>query len=138
MALGAQRASALRSVLARGLRLILAGILLGVLLSYVTGQLLARQISGVSVRDPLTLALATMVVAGLVACYLPARRTTRVDPLGRTPLRIITHAKDSYDPPNFLPLTFVSTCGLPTGPLWYSHRNTLRSVATTQERTLYG
>jgi len=83
MALGAQRASVLRGVLARGLRLILAGMLLGVLLSYVTGQLLASQISGVSVRDPQTLALvaATMAITGLGACYFPARRATHVDPL---------------------------------------------------------
>lgn len=83
MAMGAQRASVLRAVLARGLRFILFGILLGVLLSYATSQLLASQISGVSVRDPLTLALvaATMAIAGLGACYLPARRATTVDPM---------------------------------------------------------
>jgi putative ABC transport system permease protein len=83
MALGAQRANVLGGVLARGLRLIFNGTLLGVLLSYATSRLLASQISGVSVRDPLTLAVvaATIAIAGLWACYLPARRATRVDPL---------------------------------------------------------
>jgi putative ABC transport system permease protein len=70
-------------VLAKGARLLAAGILLGLFVSYGLTRFMASQIWGVSVTDPWTFsAVAALVVAlGLAACFLPARRATRVDPL---------------------------------------------------------
>jgi len=83
MALGAQPSNVLGMVLARGLRLIAAGIILGELTSLVLSRFMASQIWGVSARDPLTLAAIAAVIAtaGFAACVLPARRALRVDPL---------------------------------------------------------
>ena len=83
MALGAQRSSVLRMVLGRGLRLIAAGIILGELANLTLTRLIASQIWGVSARDPLTLSAIAAVIggAGLLACILPARKATQVDPL---------------------------------------------------------
>jgi len=83
MALGAQQDNILRMVLLKGLRLITAGIVLGLLASFGLTRFLASQIWGVSPTDPLTFAMvvAAIVVVGLAACLLPARRATQVDPL---------------------------------------------------------
>ncbi|HET9742766.1 MAG TPA: ABC transporter permease [Terriglobales bacterium] len=83
MALGAQRENVLRIVLRRGLLLIAMGIAVGELASFGLTRLVASQIWGVSPRDPLTFGavLALLVIVGLCACLLPARRATRVDPL---------------------------------------------------------
>jgi putative ABC transport system permease protein len=83
MALGAQQDNILRMVLLKGLRLITAGIVLGLLASVGLMRFLASQIWGVSPTDPLTFAavVAAIVVVGLAACFLPARRATQVDPL---------------------------------------------------------
>jgi ABC-type antimicrobial peptide transport system permease subunit len=70
-------------VLARGLRWIAAGIVLGEVASLVLTRFIASQIWGVSARDPITLAAIAAVLgaAGFAACVLPARRALRVDPL---------------------------------------------------------
>ena len=83
MALGAQQSDILRMVLLKGLRLIAAGIVVGLLASYGATRLIASQIWGVSPTDPLTFAgvVLAIVVVGVAACLLPARRATRVDPL---------------------------------------------------------
>jgi putative ABC transport system permease protein len=83
MALGAQQRSILRLVLLNGLRLVVAGIFVGLLLSYALTRFLASQISGVSSTDPATFAAAVAIVvsAGLAACLLPARRAAQTDPL---------------------------------------------------------
>jgi putative ABC transport system permease protein len=83
MALGAQQANILGLVLLHGFRLVAAGILVGLLFSYALTRLLANQVSDVSATDPWTFAaVATLVViVGLAACLLPARRAARVDPL---------------------------------------------------------
>ena len=83
MALGAQQGSILQMILAKGARLLATGIVLGLFASYVVTRFLASQIWGVSATDPWTFtAVATFVVTvGLGACFLPARRATRVDPL---------------------------------------------------------
>lgn len=83
VALGAQRTNILRMVLLNGFRLIAVGILIGLASSYALTRLLGSQISEVSATDPWTFAgvAAIVVSAGLVACYLPARRATQVDPL---------------------------------------------------------
>jgi putative ABC transport system permease protein len=83
MALGAQQSRILQMILAKGVRLLAAGILLGLFASYGLTRFLASQIWGVSATDPWTFAgVAVLVVAvGLGACFLPARRATCVDPL---------------------------------------------------------
>jgi putative ABC transport system permease protein len=83
MALGAQQRNILRLVLVNGLRLVAAGIFIGLLASYALTRFLASQISGVSVTDPWTFAGVALlaVCVGLAACLLPARRAAQTDPL---------------------------------------------------------
>jgi len=83
MALGAQPGDILRMVLLKGLSLITAGIVAGLLGSYGLMRFISSQIWGVSATDPLTFTavVAAIVAVGLAACLLPARRATQVDPL---------------------------------------------------------
>jgi len=83
MALGALPGNILSLVLHKGLLLVGSGILLGLLVSSVSVQLLKSQLWGVSAFDPWTLILApvALLAAALLACFLPARRATRVDPM---------------------------------------------------------
>lgn len=69
--------------LKQGLVLIGVGILIGVLTSLGLTRFLKSQLWGISPTDPLAFAMAVacMVAVGLVACYLPARQASRVDPL---------------------------------------------------------
>jgi ABC-type antimicrobial peptide transport system permease subunit len=62
---------------------VLLGIAIGVLAALAVTRVLANQLWGLSSRDPITLAGVVIVVAlaGLCACYFPARRATRVDPM---------------------------------------------------------
>lgn len=86
MALGATRIDVMKMVLRQGLTLTLMGIVLGLAASYLLAknmQSLTHMLYGVSPTDPVTfgvIALILMLVA-LVACYVPARRATKVDPL---------------------------------------------------------
>jgi len=83
MALGAERTQILGMVLLMGTRLVLFGTAAGLLASYAATRILASQLWGVSPHDPLTLTgvVAVIAVAGMLACYLPARRATRMDPM---------------------------------------------------------
>jgi putative ABC transport system permease protein len=83
MALGAQQRQILQMVLRRGVTLIAAGIAVGLAVSYGLTRFLANQIWGVSATDPWAFGAVVVLVAGIgsLACYLPARRATRVDPL---------------------------------------------------------
>lgn len=82
MALGAQARAIERMVLGQGLRLIGWGLLLGVLGAWASGRILESLLYGVSPTDPLSVsvALATLLVAGLAAALLPARRASRIPP----------------------------------------------------------
>lgn len=84
MALGAQPGDVLGLVVGQGMRLALAGIALGLAVGIlILRRLLAPMLFGLGVTDPVVLA-GTAVAVGviaLVACYVPARRATRVDPL---------------------------------------------------------
>ena len=70
-------------VLRDGLRLTIPGILLGAVLGYIAGRLLARALFGVSPMDPVSFGATAAIQLGvsLLACALPAYRATRVDPL---------------------------------------------------------
>jgi ABC-type antimicrobial peptide transport system permease subunit len=83
MALGAQQGEVLGMVLRHGLALVAAGLATGLLASFGLTRFLANQIWGVSPTDPWTFGAvaALMVVTGLAACWLPARRAASVDPL---------------------------------------------------------
>lgn len=83
MALGAQRSDVLKMVLWQGFKLALAGIILGLIVSLMLSRVLASLLFGVSARDPLTFTgvAALLTVIALLACYLPARRATKIDPM---------------------------------------------------------
>jgi putative ABC transport system permease protein len=83
MALGAQSRDVLWLVLGKGALLILIGAVFGIAGAYGVSKLLIAYIPSLPTRDPMIVALtgATLAAVGLVACYIPARRATRVDPL---------------------------------------------------------
>jgi len=83
MALGAQRRDVLRLVLQQGMQPVAFGSFAGLVGSLAASRLIASQLYGVSATDPLTLSsiLALLLIAALLACWLPARRATRVDPM---------------------------------------------------------
>ena len=83
MALGAGRRDVLRMVSAMGLRLIAMGAAIGLLASFGATRLIAAQLTGISPHDPLTLlgVVAVMGLVGFAACYFPAQKASRVDPL---------------------------------------------------------
>jgi len=83
MSIGAQRSHILRLVLADGARLAGIGLGIGLVGSLALSQLIKTQLFGVGVVDPLTLigVVAVLAATALVACWLPARRASRVDPI---------------------------------------------------------
>jgi len=83
MALGAQRQQVWGMVIRQGLRLASAGVLAGAVAASVLAQFLRSQLFEVSAFDPSTFALMCLIllVVALVACYVPARRATKVDPI---------------------------------------------------------
>ncbi len=83
LALGASRSDILRLVIGSGLRLVLIGSAIGLAGALVLTQLLSGLLFGVSARDPITFAgiISILTAVALLACYLPARRAMKLDPL---------------------------------------------------------
>jgi putative ABC transport system permease protein len=83
MALGAQPQQILQSIISQGLVVTGAGIVIGVLLASAVGSLARDFLPGVSPMDPVTYVCASGLLASvaLVACYIPARRAMRADPI---------------------------------------------------------
>jgi predicted permease len=83
MALGAQPGDVMRLVLGQGAKMVLLGVIIGIAASLGLTRLMANQLFGVTSHDPLTFAAVALLltVVALLACYVPARRAVRVDPL---------------------------------------------------------
>jgi hypothetical protein len=83
MALGAQARNVLALVLRQGMKLVLIGAVIGIPASLAVARLLASMLIGLTTSDALTIGVVTALLMGvtLLACYLPARRATKVDPL---------------------------------------------------------
>ena len=84
MALGAERANVLRLVIVEGVRLVLAGVGVGLVVSLLLGRAVEAELwPGVKPYDPVTLAstVVLLLANGALACWIPARRAARVDPM---------------------------------------------------------
>jgi ABC-type antimicrobial peptide transport system permease subunit len=83
IAIGADPQGVARLVLRQGMRLTLVGLLIGLLLALSFSRLLGSLLVGVSSRDPFVFVGVTLILAAvsLLACYIPARRAARVDPV---------------------------------------------------------
>ena len=83
LALGAQTSNVLKLILGHGLRLAMLGVVLGLVTAVAFTRLLKGLLFGISASDPLTFAVIAVLLVGvaLLACWIPARRATKVDPL---------------------------------------------------------
>jgi len=83
LALGAQLSDVLRLVLGHGLKLTMIGAAIGLVGAFLVTRAITSVLYGVSATDPITFGLVSVVLVGvaLVACYVPARRATKVEPL---------------------------------------------------------
>jgi len=83
IAMGARRRNVLRWVIAEGMRMAVVGVAIGVVAAFGLTRLMAKLLYGVSAVDPLTFAAVAgvLLLVALVACYIPAWRAMRVDPI---------------------------------------------------------
>jgi ABC-type antimicrobial peptide transport system permease subunit len=83
VALGAQRADVLRMILGQGIKMTALGVLIGLVAAFGLTRLMSRLLFGVSASDPVTFIAVALLLAlvALAACYFPARRAARLDPM---------------------------------------------------------
>jgi len=83
VALGATRRDIMTLVLGHGLKMTLAGVALGLVAAFGLTRLIRTMLYGVGATDPATFAIIALLltIVAVVACYLPARRASRVDPM---------------------------------------------------------
>lgn len=83
MALGAQRADVMRLILGQAAKMALVGVAIGIVSALALTRLISNQLFGVTAHDPLTFAAVALVLiaVALAACFIPARRAMRVDPI---------------------------------------------------------
>jgi putative ABC transport system permease protein len=83
MALGARRSDVVRMLVGQGFLLALAGVGFGLAAAYALTRLMNSLLFGITATDPLTFAGLSLllVTVAIIACYIPARRATRIDPL---------------------------------------------------------
>jgi putative ABC transport system permease protein len=83
MALGAQTRDVLRLIVNQGMKPVVIGLVIGIVAAFALGRLIAAQLYQTSAHNPALLASVALLLAGtaLVACLLPARRATLVDPV---------------------------------------------------------
>ena len=83
VALGAQPRDVLRMIFLQGFKLFVIGAAIGLATAFALSRALVHLLFGVSAYDPVSFAVMTILLAAvaLLACYVPARRATRVDPL---------------------------------------------------------
>jgi putative ABC transport system permease protein len=83
MALGAQLGDVLKLVLTQGVKLTLLGVAIGLAGAYLVTRAITSVLYGVSATDPVTFGGVSLLLVGvaLLACYVPARKATKVDPL---------------------------------------------------------
>jgi ABC-type antimicrobial peptide transport system permease subunit len=83
IALGAQRSDVLRLILGQGVRMALIGVAIGIAAALGLTRLMANQLFGVTTHDPLTFGgvAVLLTLVAVAACYIPARRAMRTDPI---------------------------------------------------------
>jgi ABC-type antimicrobial peptide transport system permease subunit len=83
MAMGAQSGRILGLVVGQGMRLAIVGLILGTLIALAATRVLSSLLFGVSAHDPLIFGGVSLILAtaAILACYIPARRATKVDPI---------------------------------------------------------
>ena len=83
MALGGLRSDILRLVIGQGVRLTATGVAIGIIVALVASRWIASLLFGVNASDPLTFVgvIVLLAIVSGAACYIPARRATRVDPM---------------------------------------------------------
>src|SRR6185295_7587375 len=83
IALGAQMVSVLKLIIGQGARMVMIGLGIGLAAAFALTRVLSSLLFGVGAGDPLTFAAIALMLTSvaLLACYIPARRATRVDPM---------------------------------------------------------
>jgi putative ABC transport system permease protein len=83
MALGARRADVLKLVVRQGMLLAIVGVIVGLLGAFALTRVMSSLMFGVTTKDPITFVAVSLLLVGVafIACFVPARRATKVDPL---------------------------------------------------------